>query len=158
VARVEAVLDSSEISSEDVAQDKAGNRFDVPGGGILYCATMRQGCYAETLSRFRPSAAVREAVSGLDPNHMAVGGVPADWRARRVMARLRADNPLPFLDVADPRTHEYLTSVLAGEIAALDIAHIDDDGELLYSVGRELISPGTPALTEIADRWGLRIF
>lgn len=77
VARAEQPLRFSQISPADVPLPKAGNRFDVPGGGILYCATDAVGCYAEVLARFRPSAAVRSAVQHEDPHFMLGGGVPA---------------------------------------------------------------------------------
>lgn len=125
VARTEFALEFSEISSEDVAEDRAGNRFDVPGGGILYCASAEEGCFAETLSRFRPSAAVRSALAEVDPEFMIVGGVPADWRHRRLVVHVAAVNALPFLDVENCATHEYLTTALAGQIAAMQVQQID---------------------------------
>lgn len=113
------------IDPADVSLPNAGNRFDVPGGGVLYCATAAVGCYAETLARFRPSAAVRVAVQDEDPGFMVCGGVPADWRARRLKVILGAVSPLGFLDVEHPDTHEYLTTVLARQIAALSVPVID---------------------------------
>lgn len=59
VARSDDPLTMSEISPADYALADAGNRFDTLGGGVLYCGTEAVGCYAETLARFRPSAAIR---------------------------------------------------------------------------------------------------
>jgi len=119
VARSDDPLRFAMIDPADAPLPHAGNRFDVPGGGVLYCATTPAGCYAETLARFRPSAAVRAAVEGEDPGFMVCGGVPADWRARRLKVTVEAVAPLPFLDVEHPATHEYLTTVLAQQITTL---------------------------------------
>lgn len=49
VGRSRAPLRFSTISPVDATLPKAGNRFDVPGGGVLYAATKAEACYAETL-------------------------------------------------------------------------------------------------------------
>lgn len=54
VARSDDPLRMSEISAWDAAMPRAGNWFDTPDGGVLYCATTAIDCYAETLARFRP--------------------------------------------------------------------------------------------------------
>lgn len=125
VARADQPLRFSQIAPADVPLPKAGNRFDVPGGGVLYCATEAAGCYAEVLARFRPSAAVRAAVAEEDPSFMICGGVPADWRDRRLEVELDLVDALPFLDVEHEATHEYLTTAVAREMAALSIPVID---------------------------------
>lgn len=125
VARSDTAMRFSQIDPADVPLPSAGNRFDVPGGGVLYCASQPTGCYAETLARFRPSAAVRAAVLDEDAKFMVCGGVPADWRARRVKVALEAVDALPFLDVEHERTHEFLTTALAREMAALSVPLID---------------------------------
>lgn len=125
VARADQPLRFSQIAPADVPLPKAGKRFDVPGGGILYCATEAAGCYAEVLARFRPSAAVRAAVQDEDPGFMICGGVPADWRDRRLEVELDLVDALPFLDVEHEATHEYLTTAVAREMAALSIPLID---------------------------------
>lgn len=98
---------------------KSGNRFDVPGGGVLYTATTAQACFGETLARFRPTPRMRELLRDEEPGFMVVGGVPQDWRLQRVLVSLRPIDPLPFLDVEDPATHEFLGEVLARELIAL---------------------------------------
>jgi len=125
VARADQPLRSSQIDPGDVPRPKAGNRFDVPGGGVLYCASDPAGCYAETIARFRPSAAVRAALKDEDPRFMVAGAVPADWRGRRLLVRLYVADALGFLDVEHPATHEYLTTEVALELAALAISVID---------------------------------
>ena len=119
VGRVGAPLRFSMISPFDAALPKAGNRFDVPGGGVLYAATTAEACYAETLARFRPTARMRELLEEDEPGFMVIGGVAQDWRLQRVLATIRLVAPLPFLDVEAPETHEYLSDVLASDLAAL---------------------------------------
>ena len=126
VARSGAVHRYSEITPHDAQLEHAGNRYDVLGGGVLYAATTRRTCYAETLARFRVPAAVRAVVDAMDEDgRMICGGVPADWRARRVLATISVDNALPFVDIADPVTLEYLTSELADLIAAHQVDVLD---------------------------------
>lgn len=115
----------SVISAADNALRGAGNRFDSVDGGVLYCSTELQTCYLETLARFRPSAGVRAAVADEDPSFMVCGGVPADWRFRRVKVRLELTDPLPFLDVEALQTDEYLTTELAPELVGLGVSVLD---------------------------------
>lgn len=115
----------SEISDSDYPLPRAGNRFDTLDGGVLYASTEPLTCYWETLARFRPTAAVRAAVKDEDPGFMVCGGVPADWRARRVKVCLTLEDPLPFLDVEHPATHEYLTTQIASQLAALGVPLLD---------------------------------
>ncbi len=58
VGRSDRPLALSRITVEDAAQPRAGNRFDVLGGGVLYLSTTARGCYAETLARLRPTATI----------------------------------------------------------------------------------------------------
>ncbi|WP_228759980.1 RES domain-containing protein [Pseudactinotalea sp. HY158] len=125
VARSDSPLRFSRIHPADVTLPGAGNRFDVPGGGVLYGATSFFGCFAETLARFRPSAAARAAVQAEDPHFMICGGVPAEWRARRLRITLQTVDALPFLDVEDGTAHEFLTTALAREMDALSVPVID---------------------------------
>ena len=121
VGRREDPLSESRISPVD-AQTTMGNRYDVAGGGVLYFATNIEGCYAETLARFRPSPVV---IAALDENEMGrlnVGSVPADWRLRREWVRAQCEQALPFLNVEDPATLAYLGRVLAKEFGALEVS------------------------------------
>lgn len=111
--------------AEDVSQPRAGNRFDVPGGGILYCATEKSGCYAETLAQFRPTAATRAAVKHEQENFMVCGGVTRDWRDRRLCVEFELQDALPFLDVEAQQTHEFLTDELSSYMASLGISQLD---------------------------------
>ncbi len=119
VARRRGLLGFSTISPVDAALPKAGNRFDVVGGGVLYAGSTPEACYAETLARFRPTPKIRELLKNENEHFMVTGGVPQDWRLQRTMGDLTLENPLPFLDVEDPATHDYLSEVLAPNLVAL---------------------------------------
>ncbi|MCR1785368.1 RES family NAD+ phosphorylase [Nocardioides carbamazepini] len=119
IARRGGLCRFSTINPVDAALPRAGNRFDVVGGGVLYAGTSPDACYAETLSRFRPTPVIRELLKENDPGFMVVGGVPQDWRLQRVMGELALVDPLPFLDVEHPTTHAHLSDVLAPELVAL---------------------------------------
>ena len=120
VARRESPLSYSRITPPD-AQTTVGNRYDVAGGGVLYCASSLDGCFAETLARLRPSPAVIAALGSHEDGRMNLGSVPADWRLRRVRLRVLCDEPLPFLDVEAPGTLAVLGEVLAADLAVIGI-------------------------------------
>lgn len=127
VARSDAPLRPSVIDSAD-ASTNAGNRFDVVGGAVLYLASTPAGCYAETLARFRPTAAMRAVLNGDEEwatSFVVCGGVPADWRTRRVKVQITAPGGLPFLDVEHPQSLEFLTEELAGLVASFGISQLD---------------------------------
>ena len=121
IARRDSPLALSRISVADAEMPFSGNRYDVSGGGVLYCATNLEGCYAETLARYRPSPRIIAALGLHTDGYMNVGSVPADWRLRRVKTRVICQEPLPFVDVEDPCTLATLGELLAKDLAALDI-------------------------------------
>jgi hypothetical protein len=102
-----------------------GNRYDSTEFGTIYGATDLEGCFAETLARYRPSPAVLAAL-GRDAEwrrrgFMDPGSVPADWRHRRVIVHLELGREVRFLDVEATATHTVLTEELAEELA--DVGH-----------------------------------
>lgn len=128
VGRSDDPLRPSVIDTGDVGH-QAGNRFDVADLGVCYFATRLEGCFAETLARFRPTAAMLSLLSD-DPEwtgdrFMAPGNVPADWRYRRVAVRVVSHRPYAFVDVEDPQTHEFLTRELASQLAAIGVERLD---------------------------------
>jgi len=125
VGRSDRPLAASHITVEDAAQPRAGNRFDVLGGGVLYLSSTALGCYAETLARLRPTATMRALLQDEDPDFMVCGAVPRDWRTRRLQLTVTAPDSLPFLDVEHPRTHEYLTAALAEQLSRFGITQLD---------------------------------
>ncbi|PRZ34799.1 RES domain-containing protein [Antricoccus suffuscus] len=125
VARSDRLLDFSYIDAADAAMARSGNRFDVPGGGVLYLASTPAGCYAETLARYRPSARIIEAVRDEDPSFLVAGAVPADWRHRRLLVEVDLHEPLSFIDIEAAATHTFLTGQLAAELTTLGINELD---------------------------------
>jgi hypothetical protein len=120
VARSNGPLNFSSITPEDAQLPKAGNRFDVPGGSVLYAATEVAACFAETVARFRPSLAMQQLLKGsANENFMRLGGIPQDWRLQRSIFELALDKPQDFLDVEDPTTQAFLSAELAGDLLAL---------------------------------------
>ncbi len=129
VARRAGPLRPSAISPSDATLPRAGNRFDVPGIGVVYLATDLEGCFAETLARFRPttSTMVRDAATAdaADQHLMEPGTVPAEWRERRTAVRVTCPDDVLFIDVEDPATHTHLARVLADELQRLHINNLD---------------------------------
>lgn len=122
VARQDGALRHSRITPADNRTGGAGNRYDVVGGGVLYAASTARTCFAETMSRFRPTPAMRELLREADPEEpqfMICGGVPQDWRLKRRIFDLEISNPLPFLDVENPSTLTHLEEELGQELLAL---------------------------------------
>ncbi|MFI7481892.1 RES domain-containing protein [Kocuria sp. M1R5S2] len=115
----------SRIASENAEDDRAGNRFDVLGGGVLYAAAEPVGAYTETLQGFRPSTATRAAAQEHQPGLMLAGDVPRDWREKRSLAQFLVQSATPFVDVESPQTHRALEHHLASELAGLGVANLD---------------------------------
>lgn len=128
VSSLQYGLDFSRIQPLDAPLKAAGNRFDVPGGGVLYCCTDVKGCFAETLSRLRPSPALIELAmrdaSG-PGGFMPPASIPADWRRKRRRFKVTTLDALPFVDVEHEETRAYLTSVLAPDLARHDVTELD---------------------------------
>ena len=135
IGRRDDPLRFARISQTDATLPRAGNRFDVPGGGVLYAATTIQGCFAETLARFRPSPAVAAAVRE-DPGYMDPGGIPAAWREDRRLVSFALAAPLPFVDIDNTSTLLALGPQLHGELAALGVDELDRGS--VYSANRRL--------------------
>ncbi|MGH3556026.1 MAG: RES family NAD+ phosphorylase [Mycobacterium sp.] len=125
ISRTARLLEPSRISPADARLPHAGNRFDVAGGGVLYFGSTAQGCFAETLARFRPTSAMRAIVADEDPRFVVCGGVPQDWRTQRQLVTVEAVDALAFVDVEHPDTHEYLTAALASQLSVLGVAQLD---------------------------------
>lgn len=127
VARADAPLRPSVIDP-DAASTNAGNRFDVVGAGVLYLASEPTGGFAETLAQFRLPAKIR-AVLAKDEEwgskFVVCGGLPADWRARRLLVEVATPASLPFVDLEHPDTLEFFTAELADLVASFGIAQLD---------------------------------
>lgn len=122
IARASNPTDYSRIQPGDASSGRSGNRYDVPGGGVLYCATSVRTCFAEILAAFRPTPAMRALLKDADSEEsqfMLCGGIPQDWRLQRRILEIRLIDPLPFVDVEAAGTLTVLESQLASELVAL---------------------------------------
>jgi len=129
VGRADDPLRPSRLDPGDVGLANAGNRYDVVEFGVVYLATELEGCFAETLARFRPSTAVlaelRRDKEWERRGFMPPSSVPADWRRRRLAVRVRVAEPVVFLDVDAPATHRFLEEQLASELNGLGVEQLD---------------------------------
>ncbi|GGD76804.1 RES family NAD+ phosphorylase [Microbacterium murale] len=126
VERATTALRFSRISPLDAENDRVGNRFDVPGGGVLYAATDPQGAYAETIAQFRLSALAPELASeGLEPGRVPPGAVSREWRASRRLRKLQLADPRPFIDIDAVVTHTFLTQQAGDVLRTLGLANLD---------------------------------
>lgn len=86
--------------------------------GVRCFATELEGCYGETLARFRAHKKLAEVIGEewAERGFMRVGDIPADWRQRRGAVRVRfADAAnrsfaagVRFLDIESVHTREAL--------------------------------------------------
>jgi hypothetical protein len=135
VARApDPLAQSKRLGVAQLDSPTTGNRFDSPDGGygVLYFATTLDGCYGETLARFRPDPRVQAVASQewRERGFMDVGDVPADWRQRRVAVRVEfvgtgMHDGAEFLDVESLETREELRTVLAPTLAAHGFRDLD---------------------------------
>lgn len=105
-----------------------GNRFDVSGGGVLYCSSHVRGCFAETLSRFRVklnSPVAQAAAADTAHGFMAPGNVAASWRDARRRFELRTTDALPFVDIEHEDTRAHLTAKLGHVLQEFDVEALD---------------------------------
>lgn len=109
--------ESVSSASSEVSKASTGNRFDSPTAayGVRYFATRLEGCFGETLARFRPDPQLASVVGDewTERGFMSVGDIPADWRQRRTAVKVVLPNPqarfpqnLPFLDIEALETRE----------------------------------------------------
>lgn len=123
------------LSSSLLDKPSTGNRFDSPTGAyrVLYFATTLDGCFGETLARFRPDPRIRRLVAEewSELGFMRVGDVPADWRQRRIAvhasfpAEDRFAEGVHFLDVESIETREVLRDELAPLLAFYGFSDLD---------------------------------
>lgn len=106
-------------------------RFDDPLGEFrtLYVAEERLACFIETLAPFRLPLAVlaaRRALSDADePPPPAVATLPADWRAKRAIARLHLTREGRWLDLRALATREALRPAFASLLRHLGLTELD---------------------------------
>ncbi len=114
------------------ASTRAGGRWDVFGGGVLYTATTARGAFAETLAAYRPKASLAAKMAQLtddvleEDDFPAPGQIDSSYFELRRLRSLRLDDPLPFVDVDHARTHTYLTGHAATELLGAGMENIDN--------------------------------
>ncbi len=115
------------ITPADDSDPRAGNRFDVLGGGVLYVASEPITCYFETLAPLRPAPGITLKAAKDDAAFLAPGNVPAQWREDRLLYSLSPvmRPPLPFVDLSDVETRTWLYRLLESELAPLGVDHLD---------------------------------
>lgn len=125
VGRAKGPVHFSEIDALDAELADVGNRYDVVGGGVMYCSSTRIGAFKEVLADFRPAASSSN-LEALPTEHlMAVGGVPASWRHARSVVEFSLESPLPFLDVENDETLTHLTEELGDELERIGVTRLD---------------------------------
>lgn len=108
---------------------RLGNRFDSPTQTyrVSYFSSTIEGCYGETLARFRPDPTL--AAFAREDGFMDVGEVPADWRLRRLAVRATVQNAQAshthFLDVESLSTRAVLRKELGQLLAYYDHEDLD---------------------------------
>lgn len=111
------------------AAGDGGNRFDVPGGGVLYACTEPLGCFYETLSRFRTHIAGKTnnaaAAAAMDTDLMAPGNVPKEWRDARRKFEVEVLDAAPFVDVEAEETRAFLCENIPDTLATFDAVELD---------------------------------
>ena len=127
VERTDPTLRFSLLNPVDVMNDRAGNRFDIPGAGVLYGATKAEGGFAETLAGFRPRASMVGAFNKLtpEPGRVLPGQVPAAWLNTRRLRTFDETGSLPFVDLESPATHAYLTEQAAPVLLHQGLENLD---------------------------------
>jgi RES domain len=122
VGREPDLLSASMSSkSPQMGKPNTGNRFDSPTGayGVRYFASNLDGCYGETLARFRADKKLAKVIGSewSELGFMSVGDIPADWRQRRGAVRVRFPSDgantafsagVRFLDIESVHTREAL--------------------------------------------------
>lgn len=127
VARKGMGVAYSRISPEDDANSKAGHRFDVIGGGVLYVASEPRTTYLETLGSLRPSKGIVLDKGSDDAEFLQPGQVPAQWREDRSLFTLCPDRDVEqvFVDLADLETRTWLAELLREQLAPLGVKYLD---------------------------------
>jgi hypothetical protein len=138
---------SPRLERDELLNPRTGNRFDSPLSvySPLYFATKLDGCFGETLARFRPDTQLL-AVIGTEWQElgfMNLGEVPRDWRQRRLAVRVRFEdertrfpNGIQFLDLDSAITREGLRQELAAVLAYY--GHPDMDAATVHSHDRRV--------------------
>jgi len=163
---------SLSVGTSHLAEPHTGNRFDSPSGtyGVRYFATTLDGCFGETLARYRADKKLAKIIGSewADMGFMNVGDIPADWRQRRVAVHVRfpkdeLNRDVQFLDVESMQTREAL---LPDFEPLLALSRLNTDWECWAAFDRVPIEELTrrpilredEALNRTATLYGLTIY
>jgi hypothetical protein len=129
---------SKSVSSSELSKPGTGNRFDSPTGGygVRSVGTNLEGCFGETLARFRPDPVLSKVIGNEwgEMGVMDVGDIPADWRQRRTAVRVgfpeggqNAKFPagVRFLDIESVETREAMRDDFAELLAYYHYPDLD---------------------------------
>lgn len=147
-----------------------GNRFDDPGKAddiseasrfrMLYCATQREGAFAETIAHFRPDLAALAALHGIvgeaGETQPVSGVVPTRWRQVRGVGQVHLDPALRFVDVAHPDTLAELRVVFAR--LAVELGYTDFDLSTVTGHRRILTQRVARYVYEYKTEAGMSVF
>lgn len=108
-------------------------RFDLPpesGCRVLYAATSRRTCLAESLSPLRPSVELLAELDTLDSGDNdfpfpAVRPIPEDWYASRLFGQLQIEPGQRWLDLSSMETLAALRRILARTLRDLGLRDLD---------------------------------
>jgi hypothetical protein len=129
---------SKSLGSSELPKAGTGNRFDSASGGygVRYFATTLDGCFGETLARFRADPVLSKVIGDewQELGFMNVGDIPADWRQRRTAVRVsfpegeqnaKFPRGIQFLDIESVETREALREDLAQLLAYYGYPDLD---------------------------------
>jgi hypothetical protein len=108
-------------------------RFDLPpesGFRVLYAATSRQTCLAETLCSFRPDVDLLAELDRLGPSDdelpfPALRSIPHDWYASRLFGQLQIEPGQRWLDLSSMETLATLRVTLARSLRDFGLHDLD---------------------------------
>ena len=127
VSRSDRPLDPDAPRARDLRGKFTGNRYDVAGVKTLYFSSTLAGCYTEVLAPLRPSPGLSVLVGDEwdARDHWRPGCIPAGWRHRRTVTRIKLSRHYQFLDVEHPDSLDYLREGLGAGIATLGYSDLD---------------------------------
>lgn len=109
-----------------------GSRYNSPASGqysILYFGSTLEVCYGELLVSFvpiEPNDQYARLLSRWRNNWMNVGSMPADWRAKRSIARVKLVDDLSFVDMSAPETRQVIFQNLSSKIPELEYDRLEE--------------------------------
>jgi hypothetical protein len=134
VERIGSNLSPSVISAEDHELVIGGNRFDVPGVGVLYAASSAAGAIAESIAPFRPGVSNRNTLIAHDYRPTI-----SEWQRKRVLIHFNPAADTQFFDIENAwnlaRLNETLILNERGILdRPLDLSHLTGTNKRLTRI------------------------